>query len=765
MAAAAPGAAPEETKKKDPEAEQRRRRLEKRKKLKEKKRATKEAEQKEQAAQWRGKGKGKGLKGKVPPKKYQKEIDDFDDDIEVDYVVPEVFEGTEASMSEEFQAVVKRFKYVEPEPEEEEEEAIPKKRAKPKASLLDEVDDSDDDDDNPRGKLSKRKKKLASRMSIAELKTLVRRPDVVEVWDPTSSDPRLLVYLKAYRNSVGVPKHWSSKRKYMAGKRGVEKPPFKLPEFIEQTGIAKIRQAIMEKEAQKSLKQKSRDRVHPKMGKLDIDYQVLHDAFFRYAKKPKISRHGDMYYEGKEYETKMSTKKPGQLSAALQEALGMQDGHPPPWLINMQRYGPPPAYPSLKIPGLNAPIPQGAEYGYHPGGWGKPPVDEFGNPLYGDWRADQAPQPDHPEDTALWGEVEDFDDDDDDEEEMDQVVGDGTATPMLGSATPLVGTGSATPVVSAGHGGTQSISGVSSITSGMDTPGTGGTRSKRGGIASVSGVSSASLTPTPQLFQVLEEQKGKSAKGMFPSSNTYKMRSRGAGSSTPLAGSGSAGGTSTPLAGIGTPLAGIGTPVGGIGTPHGISTPHGIGTHTPGGYGTGMGTPGIGTRTPHGIGTPISAAGGATPHGVGTHTPGIATPIGGVGTPHIGGIATPVGGIATPIGGIATPIGGIATPIGGIATPIGGIATPVGGVATPAGIPGNMVPTPVGGADTPGPITMNLNPQDVEAEGILTADIIRQQLKQHEEAAQKAKLAAGQKDVEPRQAPAKKKKEKNKFKF
>ena len=41
-----------------------------------------------------------------------------------------------------------------------------------------------------------------------------------------------------------------------------------------------------------------------------------------------------------------------------------------------QRYGPPPSYPHLKIPGLNAPIPRGASFGYHPGGWGKPPVDE-----------------------------------------------------------------------------------------------------------------------------------------------------------------------------------------------------------------------------------------------------------------------------------------------------------------------------------------------------------------------------------------------------
>ena len=38
----------------------------------------------------------------------------------------------------------------------------------------------------------------------------VKRPDVVEVWDVTSHDPRLLVFLKAYRNAVPVPRHWSS---------------------------------------------------------------------------------------------------------------------------------------------------------------------------------------------------------------------------------------------------------------------------------------------------------------------------------------------------------------------------------------------------------------------------------------------------------------------------------------------------------------------------------------------------------------------------
>ncbi len=48
----------------------------------------------------------------------------------------------------------------------------------------------------------------------------------------------------------------------------------------------------------------------------------------------------------------MKEMKPGQMSKELINALGILDGMPPPWLINMQRYGPPPSYPSMKIPGL-----------------------------------------------------------------------------------------------------------------------------------------------------------------------------------------------------------------------------------------------------------------------------------------------------------------------------------------------------------------------------------------------------------------------------
>ena len=70
----------------------------------------------------------------------------------------------------------------------------------------------------------------------------------------------------------------------------------------------------------------------------------------------------NVIYKGKELETRLKEKKPGNLTDDLRIALGMPTGPqcekvPPPWLIAMQRYGPPPSYPSLKIAGLNAPIP------------------------------------------------------------------------------------------------------------------------------------------------------------------------------------------------------------------------------------------------------------------------------------------------------------------------------------------------------------------------------------------------------------------------
>jgi splicing factor 3B subunit 2 len=95
-------------------------------------------------------------------------------------------------------------------------------------------------------------------MEVSDLKQAAQFPEVVDVHDICSVDPVLLVQLKSLRNSVPVPGHWSQKRKYLQGKRGQEKSSFKLPDYIEATGIAAIRQAHHEQESEKKAKTKQR---------------------------------------------------------------------------------------------------------------------------------------------------------------------------------------------------------------------------------------------------------------------------------------------------------------------------------------------------------------------------------------------------------------------------------------------------------------------------------------------------------------------------
>ncbi|KAJ9589903.1 hypothetical protein L9F63_016964 [Diploptera punctata] len=364
-------------------------------------------------------------------------------------------------------------------------------------------------------KLSKRKLKKLTRLSVAELKQLVHRPDVVEMHDVTARDPKLLVQLKAHRNTVPVPRHWCFKRKYLQGKRGIEKPPFDLPEFIKKTGIMEMRAALQEKEDQRTLKAKMRERARPKLGKIDIDYQKLHDAFFKWQTKPRMSIHGDLYYEGKEFETRLKEKKPGDLSDELRTALGMPVGPsankvPPPWLIAMQRYGPPPSYPNLKIPGLNAPIPEGCSFGYHAGGWGKPPVDETGRPLYGDvfgvQGQDYQSVPEEEEvDRTIWGELESESEEESEEEEEEEEEGEkedetGLVTPAEGLITP---------------------SGITSIPAGMETPEIIELR-KRKIESEMEG------SETPVLYQVLPEKRLDRVGGaMMASTHIYDMTGTG----------------------------------------------------------------------------------------------------------------------------------------------------------------------------------------------------------------------------------------------
>lgn len=392
------------------------------------------------------------------------------------------------------------------------EDPSTKEPEKPEIYFDEDDDIPDEDEEAGQPKMSKKKRKEQNKLSVAELKALVEKPETVDWTDTSASDPRLLVHVKAYRNVVPVPSHWSLKREYLSSKRGVEKPPFSLPKFIQETGIAEMRDAVLEKQDQASLKQKQRERVQPKMGKLDIDYQKLYEAFFRFQTKPELTRYGEVYYEGKEYETNLKHLRPGELSEELKEALNIPPGAPPPWLINQQRFGPPPSYPALKIPGLNAPPPPGGAWGFHPGGYGKPPVDEYNRPLYGGdifgvLQPQQNTQLGEPVEKTLWGELqepeeesEEDESDEEDEEGDTEDVGAGLQTPS-GLETP----GGMASTVPSEYGGAESVAGEFDL------------RKQR------RGTETEESTHPRTAYQVIPEQSAR-VSGFFGGDRTYDLK-------------------------------------------------------------------------------------------------------------------------------------------------------------------------------------------------------------------------------------------------
>jgi len=177
---------------------------------------------------------------------------------------------------------------------------------------------------------------------------------------------------------------------------------------------------------------------------------------------------------------------------------------PPPWLIAMQRYGPPPSYPNLKIPGLNSAIPDGASFGYHAGGWGKPPVDEMGKPLYGDvfgTQTDEMPVTVEEDtiDKTPWGELESESESEEESEDEDEEE-------------------DPTGIVTPGDAGLITPSGLSSVGAGLETPDMIELRKRKE-------IEDAMETggETPALFTVLSEKRAAVGAAMMGSSHTYDI--------------------------------------------------------------------------------------------------------------------------------------------------------------------------------------------------------------------------------------------------
>ena len=264
-------------------------------------------------------------------------------------------------MKQEFDLFQKKIEYQQKKidsltKEKKEQQLNTQKQQKEKKPEGEEDSSSENDtvimEEESRKKRKKRMKELGT-YSLADLKSKAPYPEVVEPWDTNSADPELLIHFKCMPNTVPVPIHWAQNGKYLQSQRGKVRKPYSLPDYIEATGISRLR--LIEIPVHITLQQKTRRRMRPKLGRTEIDYQILYDAFFKYQTKKRMTKLGEVYYEGKETDKRMRKYRPGKLTRRLRAALGISGSTIPPFVQNMQRYGPPPAYPFLKIPGVNIP--------------------------------------------------------------------------------------------------------------------------------------------------------------------------------------------------------------------------------------------------------------------------------------------------------------------------------------------------------------------------------------------------------------------------
>jgi splicing factor 3B subunit 2 len=106
------------------------------------------------------------------------------------------------------------------------------------------------------------------------------------------------------------------------------------------------------------------------------------------------------------------------------------------------------------------PIPEGAQWGFHPGGWGKPPMDEFNRPLYGDVfgtaQQDMRPYDAPVVDKTPWGELEEAEVESSEEEAPEEEEEEKMAAQVGEDDTPTEG------LVTPG--------GLSSVATGLETP-------------------------------------------------------------------------------------------------------------------------------------------------------------------------------------------------------------------------------------------------------------------------------------------------------
>ena len=156
----------------------------------------------------------KNVNDKKKKKKYESDDDDDDDNVEIDYVQEDLPIKRGDGYYSYFVKIFENFKLDQNNDDNNEYyyNKYGKKVLAPKVLLprdktnLDEDDEKeivnydkkkkDINDEEQDKRKSKKQMKRETRLSVAQLKQLVIRPDVVEMFDVTAKDPKLLVHLK-----------------------------------------------------------------------------------------------------------------------------------------------------------------------------------------------------------------------------------------------------------------------------------------------------------------------------------------------------------------------------------------------------------------------------------------------------------------------------------------------------------------------------------------------------------------------------------------
>lgn len=233
--------------------------------------------------------------------------------------------------------------------------------------------------------VSKRKR---NRVSILELKVDILSSfgddaedlaKTVDEYDVTAEDPLFTLLLKNMRNTVAVPSHWVKRSFFLDDQIDRDKATHIVSSEMELTDVATIRRLTLRELGERASGQDIGNFLRCFCTGSPLETKTF---------GVRLSGPGDAFEERKVWPKKAFT--PGVISARLTEALGIQSPlTPPQWIRSIQEMKRlPPAYPTMRIPGVNAPLPQGARFdaGNHGGSrqeWGGPPRDEKGKFIFG----------------------------------------------------------------------------------------------------------------------------------------------------------------------------------------------------------------------------------------------------------------------------------------------------------------------------------------------------------------------------------------------